>query len=34
MMPKQFDWMNDFKEALEKARKENKAVLLDFFNPE
>lgn len=30
---KQIQWKTDFKEALEQARKENKAVLLDFFNP-
>jgi uncharacterized protein YyaL (SSP411 family) len=31
-MGKQVEWMADFKEALKRARKEDKAVLLDFFN--
>ena len=32
-MNKQLEWKTDFKEALELARKENKAVLFFFFNP-
>lgn len=33
-MGKTIEWITDFKEALERARRENKAVLLDFFNPQ
>lgn len=32
-MNKQLEWKIDFKEAVEQARKENKAVLFFFFNP-
>ena len=31
---KQIHWKTEFQEALEQARKENKAVLLDFYNPQ
>lgn len=33
VMKKKIEWKTDFKEALEQARKESKAVLFDFFNP-
>jgi hypothetical protein len=32
-MNRKFEWRTDFLEVFEKARNENKAVLLDFFNP-
>ena len=32
-MKKQIQWKTDFKEAVELARKTNKAILFDFFNP-
>ncbi len=33
MSPK-VQWVTEFETAFEQARKENMAVLLDFFNPE
>jgi hypothetical protein len=33
VMNRQIQWINDFKQALEQARQQNRAVLLDFFNP-
>lgn len=32
-MKNKFEWKADFKEAVEQARKENKAVLFFFHNP-
>ncbi len=32
-MAKMFDWEKDLVPAVARARKEKKAVLLDFFNP-
>lgn len=32
-MNTQIKWKTDLKEAVEQARKENKAVLCYFFNP-
>ena len=32
-MKKQIEWKTDFKQALEQAQKEKKAVLFDFYNP-
>lgn len=32
-MSQHIEWSTDFKEAFERARKQNKRVLLDFFNP-
>ena len=26
-------WVTDFKEAFDEAARENKMILLDFFNP-
>ncbi len=31
---KKIQWTTDFQEALDQARNEKKAVLLDFFNPQ
>lgn len=33
-MGKQINWISDFNEALAQAKRENKAILLDFFNPQ
>jgi len=33
-MSKEVNWTKDFDQAFETAQTENKAVLLDFFNPE
>ena len=27
------NWLTDLKQALDRAQAENKAILLDFFNP-
>ncbi len=27
------NWMTDMEQALDRAQAENKAILLDFFNP-
>jgi uncharacterized protein YyaL (SSP411 family) len=32
-MADQITWQKDMKEALALAKKENKPVLIDFFNP-
>jgi uncharacterized protein YyaL (SSP411 family) len=32
-MASRVNWIHDLKQALERARKENTPVLLDFFNP-
>lgn len=32
-MNTQIQWKSNFQEAIEQARREKKAVLLDFFNP-
>ncbi len=32
-MANRFDWVRNFKEGLDQAKKEKKIVLLDFFNP-
>ncbi len=32
-MSKKIQWITDLETALELARKENKPVMLDFFNP-
>ncbi len=34
MIQKEVEWRMDFDQAISLAGKENKAVLLDFFNPE
>jgi len=33
MMENQIIWKTDLKEALKTSRKENKPLLIDFFNP-
>lgn len=33
-MAGKIEWIEDFNEALAKAREGGKLVLLDFFNPE
>lgn len=33
MSPK-INWITDYDEAMKMAKERNKAVLLDFFNPE
>jgi len=32
-MSKKIQWITDLETGLELARKENKPVMLDFFNP-
>lgn len=32
-MADQFEWIRDLKKGMEKAKKEKKVILLDFFNP-
>lgn len=32
-MAQKVEWLTDFDQAINQAGKENKAVLLDFFNP-
>ena len=33
-MAEKIEWLSDLHGALERAQKENKLVLLEFFNPE
>ena len=33
-MAKQIEWITDMGQALERAQAENKAIFLDFFNPQ
>ena len=33
-MAEKIEWLSDLNGSLERAQKENKLVLLEFFNPE